>query len=163
MLDVYLAYEALTDHPYAFSSVVHGFYPLVTSWDNCSAMKVSINLEMCIDQRDEHVMDMDCSAVWLALSMLSPMVFSRRLQFSYNMPVAYCPQNRKSNILKLSGRGPTPRSGDVEAGDGGALQEYVEKQDGGLTLKELLGRMTLEELTVLYGKCFGSELPGVSR
>lgn len=163
LLDVYLAYEALTDHPYAFSSVVHGFYPLMTSWDAGNELEVNINLEKYIDQRDEHVIDMDCSAVWLALSMLSPMLFSRRLQFSYNTPVAFCPQNRKSNILKLPARGPAPRSGDVEAGDGGALQEYVEEQDGGLTLGELLGRMTLEELRVLYGKCFGSKLLGVDR
>ncbi|CAM9172800.1 unnamed protein product, partial [Laminaria digitata] len=164
LLDVYLAFEALTDHPYAFSSFVHGFYPLVTSWDGRNEPEVNINLEKCIDQRDEHVIDMDHSAVWLSLSMLSPMLFSRRLQFSYNTPVAFCPQNRKSNILKLPGRGPAPRSGDAEAGDVGALREYVQGQDGGLlTLKELMDRMTLEELQVLYGKCFGSKQPGVSR
>ena len=33
----------------------------------------------------------------------------------------------------------------------------------GVDAGEFLGRMTLEELTVLYGKCFGSKLPGVSR
>ena len=134
LVHVYLAYEANADHPYAFSSVVHGFYPLVTSWDDRNELDISVKLDKYIDQRNEHVIDMDLSAVWLSLTMLSPLLFSRRLQFSYNTPVVCCPQNRKSNILKLPGRGPAPRDGDVEAGDGRALRECVEKQGGGLTL-----------------------------
>ena len=163
LLDVFLAFEALTDHPYGFSSLCHGYFPMVSSWDGCNKLAVNIDLEKYLDQRGEHVIDMDRTAVWLAVSLLSPMYFSKRLQFTHDMPVTFCPQNRKSNILKLPARGPAARSGDVEAGDGGALRQFVEEHEGGLALEALLLTMTMEQLKVLYGKVFGAKRPGVSR
>ena len=163
LLDVFLAFEALTDHPYGFSSLRHGYFPLISSWDGCNKLAVNIDLEKYIDPRGEHVIDMDLSAVWLHLSLLSPMFFSKRLQFTHDMPVTFCPQNRKSNILTLPARGPAPRSGDVETGDGGALRTFLEEKGGGVSLEELLAGMTLEELKVLFGIVFGAKRPGVSR
>lgn len=163
LLDAFLSFEALTDHPYGFSSLRHGYFPLVSSWDGCNKLAVNIDLEKYVDQRSAHVIDMDLSAVWLHLSLLSPMYFSKRLQFTHDMPVTFCPQNRKSNIITLPARGPAARSGDVEAGDGGALRKFVEDHRRGGALEDLLARMPMEELKDLYGKIFGAKRPGVSR
>ena len=82
MLEVYLAFEDLTDHPHAFSSILHGYFPLLQSCDGCNKLaKNNMSTEKYLAQRDEQVINMDLNASWLVLSMLSPMVFSRRIQF----------------------------------------------------------------------------------
>lgn len=152
--DAYLAYEALTDHPYGFSSVVHGFFPLVTSCDGgCTKLETeNCTLDKFLAQREKQTIDVDLGAEWLALSMLSPMLFSKRLQLVYSTPLTFCPDNRKSNVFVLDARGPVPGDGDVEEGDGFALCDFVQRR--GRRLIDLLSGMTLADMAVLYRRCF---------
>lgn len=153
LLQAYLAFEALTDHPYAFSSIVHGFFPLLTSCDGCNKLATNnMTLEKFLAQRQEQVIDMDLSACWLQLSMLSGMVFSKRLQFVYNTPMTFSPHNRKSNIFTLKARGPVANNEDLEKGDSAELGRYLEEV--GLGLHDALAVLQLRDLKALYKRCF---------
>lgn len=163
LLDAYLAFEALTDHPYGFFSFIDGYFPLLSSFDGCAKVAVNICIEKYLQQRMKQVIDMDLDAIWLVISMLSPMVFGMRLQFSQNTPVTFCPQNRKSNIIVVPARGHAPRSGDAQAADGQKLMERVRENKDGLELSEMLESMSLDGLKDLYRLCFGPRAPGISR
>ncbi|CAB1105581.1 unnamed protein product [Ectocarpus sp. CCAP 1310/34] len=163
LLDAYLAFEALTDLPYWFFSFIDGFFPLLSSFDGCAKLAVNICIEKYLRQRMEQVIDMDLDAIWLVISMLSPMVFGMRLQFSQNTPVTFCPQNRKSNIIVVPARGHAPRSGDAQAADGQKLMERVRENKDGLGLSEMLEGTSLDGLMDLYRLCFGPRAPGISR
>lgn len=163
LLDAYLAFEALTDHPHGFFSFIDGYFPLLSSFDGCAKVAVNICIEKYLQQRMKQVIDMDLDAIWLVISMLSPMVFRMRLQFSQNTPVTFCPQNRKSNIIVVPARGHAPRSGDAQAADGQKLMERVRENKDGLELSEMLESMSLDGLKDLYRLCFGPRAPGISR
>lgn len=159
--DGYLAYEALTDYPYGFSSVIHGFFPLVTSCDGRTKLATNnLTLEKFLAQREKQVIDIDLGAAWLALSMLSSMLFSKRLQFVYNTPLMFCRENRQSNMFTLDARGPVPEDGDVENGNGFELAAFVGSTGRGLVA--VLSDMTLADLKMLYRRCFGGD-SGLSR
>jgi len=163
LVDAYFVFEAETDHPLGFFSFKHGFFPLISEWDGCNKPAVNIRMEDYLKQREEQVVDMDLDWVWLQISMLSPMFFGARLQFSQNTPVTYCPQNRKSNIIRIPARGKARRPGDVEAADGQQLLAYMERHAAGQQMDEKLDSMSMSELEVLYRDCFGKNGPGMSR
>lgn len=144
--DAYLCFEALTDHPYALF-YKHGFFPLLSERDGCNKPAVNISVEGYFRQQKEQVVDMDLDWLWLTLRMLSPMLFgSTRVQLSYSTPVAFCPQNRTSNIITISARGKARQAGDVEAADGEALADHVNGYGQGLLLKDMIDDMTKDDL-----------------
>ena len=157
LLDAYLAFEALTDHPYGFFSSIDGYFTLLSCWDGCNkvAANIKINIEKYLQQREQQVSDMDFDVDWLVISMLSPTIFGMRLQFSCNTPVTFCPQNCKSNVIVVPARGRPPRSGDAQAADGQKPMERVRKKKDGLGLAEMSEGMVMNELKVLYRLCFG--------
>eukprot|EP00903_Cladosiphon_okamuranus_P019499 g17932.t1 len=164
LLDAYLCFEALTEHPYTFSSYKHGYFPLLSQWDSCNKTVVNISVEGYFRQRKEHVKDMDLDWVWLIISMLSLMVFgSTKVQLSYSTQVAFCPHNWKSNVITIPARGKARQPGDVEAADGKALVQHVEENGEWQLLDDMLEGMTKDELDALYRKCFGKNGPGMSR
>lgn len=152
--DAYLAFEALTDHPYAFSSMLHGFFPLLTSCDGCNKLATNnFTLEQCKAQREKQVIDVDLGAELLTLSMLSPMVFSKRLQFVSSTPMTFCPENRKSNVFTLEARGPGSDDSDILNGDGNELLSFLK---GKGAIDDVLEALTMDGLKELYHRCFGS-------
>lgn len=164
LLDAYLCFEALTDHPYAFFSYKHGYFPLLSQYDGCNKPAVNLGVEEYLRQRKEQLVDMDLDWFWLIISMLSPMVFgSTRVQFSHSTPITFCPQNRKSNDITIPARGKARQAGDVEAADGKALVDHVKEHGEGLLLEDMLEGMTKDDLDTLYRKCFGKNGPGMSR
>ena len=60
---------------------------------------------------------MDLNASWLVLSMLSPMAFSKRIQFTDQTPITLSPYSRESNIIVLEAKGPAAGNADVDTGD----------------------------------------------
>ncbi|CAB1111409.1 unnamed protein product [Ectocarpus sp. CCAP 1310/34] len=163
LVDAFVCFEALPDHPYAFRSCKHGYTPLVSEGDGCNKPAVNISMEEYFGAREEQVVDMDLDWLWLIISMLSPMVFRETLQFSYNTPVTFCPQNRKSNIITIPARGKARQPGDVEAADGKVLMDYVATKGEGQLLEDMLEGMTKDDLDALYCLCFGKNGPGMSR
>ena len=163
LVDAFVGFEALTNHPYGFFSFKHGFFLLLSEWDGCNKPAVNISMADYLNQRKEQIIDMDLDWVWLIISMLSPMVFGTRLQFSHNTPVTFCPQNRKSNIFVLPARGKARQPGDIEAADGEKLATYVEQNGGGKQFHGMLEDMGNTELEALYRVCFGKNAPGISR
>lgn len=152
LLEVYLAFEALTDHPFEFSSIAAGHFPLITSCDGCNKLATNnMTLERFLAQREKQVIDMDLTACWLTLSMLSPMVFSKRLQFVYTTPITFCRHNRKSNIFVLAARGAVGRNQDLEGLDYNELIAWV-RESGESTLAALNGA-TMDRLKALYKRC----------
>lgn len=151
LLEVYLAFEAFTDHPYEFSGIVHGFFPLLTSCDGCNKLATNnMTLEKFLAQRDKQVIDMDLSACWLTLSMLSPMIFSRRLQFVHTTPMTFSRYNRKSNIFVLEERGPVSKIQELDGLGYGKLLDSLGKNEDGKGLDGALDKASLADLKDLY-------------
>lgn len=163
LVDAFFCFEALTDYPYSYFSYKHGYFPLLSQWDGCNKPAVNISMEEYFRVRTEQVIDMDLDWFWLIISMLSPMVFRETLQFSYNTPITFCPQNRKSNVITIPARGKARKPGDVEAADGEALVHYVKENGEGEVLEEMLDSMKMDDLEALYRLCFGKKGPGMSR
>lgn len=152
LLEAYLAFEALTDHPYEFSSIAAGYFPLITSCDGCNKLATNnMTLERFLAQREEQVIDMDLTACWLTLSMLSPMVFSKRLQFVYTTPMTFCRNNRKSNIFVLAARGAVGRNQNLEGLDYNALLDWAKEL--GQSVADALNGATMDRLKALYKRC----------
>lgn len=150
--EVYLAFEALTDHRFEFSSIAAGYFPLITSCDGCNKLATNnMTLERFLAQREKQVVDMDLTACWLTLSMLSPMVFSKRLQFVYTTPITFCRHNRKSNIFVLAARGAVGRNQDLEGLDYNELIAWV-RESAESTLAALNGA-TMDRLKALHKRC----------
>lgn len=153
LLELYLAFEALTDHPYEFSSIVDGFFPLLTSCDGCNKVATdNMSVEKFLAQRKKQVIDMDLAACWLTLSMLSPMTFSKRLQFVYTTPMTFSRHNRKSNIFVLAARGGVENAERLDNLDYGVLLKCLEESGKGL--QDYLNSMKMDELKNLYNSCF---------
>lgn len=152
LLEVYLAFEALTDHPYDFSSIAKGYFPKITSCDGCNKLATNnMTLEKFLKQRERQVIDMDLTACWLTLSMLSPMTFSKRLQFVHTTPMTFSRHNRKSNIFVLAARGSVGKNQDLEGFNFNALIDWVKRSKK--SLLEALSGASMEELRTLYKDC----------
>lgn len=151
LLEVYLAFEALTDHPYEFSSIIDGFFPLLTSCDGCNKLATNnMTLDKFLKQREKQIIDMDLSACWLTLSMLSPLVFSKRLQFVYTTPMTFSRHNRKSNIFVLDARGPVSNQ-SLDGLNHEVLTDWVNKEGKGVV--DALNGANLTTLQKLYKDC----------
>lgn len=119
--------------------------------DGCNKLATdNFSVEKFLAQREEQVVDMDLSACLLVLSMLSPMVFSKRLQFVYTTPMTFSPHNRNSNIFILKARGPVANNEDLDGVDGNKLVELLGKRGG---LQDALAGMTLAEHRALFKEC----------
>lgn len=158
LLEVYLAFEALTDHPYEFSSIIDGYFPLLTSCDGCNKLATdNLTLDKFLKQREKQVIDMDETACWLTLSMLSPMAFSKRLQFVYTTPMTFSPHNRKSNIFVLEARGPA-QTQTLDGLNPDVLTTWLLKEKKGLV--DALNGASMDALEKLYKECSVSRRKG---
>lgn len=152
LLEVYLAFEALTDHPYEFSSIAKGYFPKITSCDGCNKLATNnMTMEKFLAQRERQVIDMDLTACWLTLSMLSPMTFSKRLQFVHTTPMTFCPHNRKSNVFVLEARGAVGKNQDLEGLNFNALIDWVKASNK--SVPEALRGASMDTLKDLYRSC----------
>lgn len=159
LASAYLAFEACSQHPYAFASFMYGSCPEVLSIAGCAKVDTDdFSLDEFRLAREERQVDADLRQELLVLSMLSPMVFGRRLRLMDGAVPVFSPSNRLSNVLHRSTRRPLARDGDPESGDGGALARIL-GEEGGL---ESLARKNKQELQAIYAECFeGSR--GMSR
>lgn len=158
MLEAYLAFEALTDHPYEFSSEVHGFFPFLASCDGCNKLATNnMTLEKFLAQRGKQVIDMDLSACWVTLSMLSPMLFSKRLQTVYTTLMTFSRYNRKSNVFVLEEQGAVSKIQELDGLNYQAVLDLVNGRKDGKGLDEALASADLKTLNDLYKKCLMSQ------
>lgn len=94
---------------------------------------------------------MDLTACWLTLSMLSPMIFSKRLQFVYTTPMTFCRHNRKSNIFVLAARGPVEGNENLDDLDYNQLLLWVKETPH--SLLDALDKANMDSLKAVYKRC----------
>lgn len=111
----------------------------------------NMTLDQFLAQREVQVVDMDLTACWLTLSMLSPMIFPKRLQFVYTTPMTFCRHNRKSNIFVLAARGAVGSDQDLEALDYNELRAWATK--AGTSVPEASKAANMESFEALYKRC----------
>ena len=128
------AFEATTDHPGVYSSILGGHFPRLQACDGGNKLATdNAHVDFLAQRRQEEVkvIDMDLDAQQLKFSMMTN-GFGTRVQFVATTPVNFSPHNRKSNILRLSAHGATPIPGSVESGDGAQLVDYLREAGKGM-------------------------------
>lgn len=110
-----------------------------------------MTLEKFLKQRERQVVDTDLTAGWLTLSVISPMVFSSKMQFVYTTPMTFSRHNRKSNIFVLAARGAVGKNQDLEGLDYGELVAWLKEE--GKDLPAALNGATMAKLSHLYKRC----------
>lgn len=157
MRESYFSFEALTEHPFDFQSYLYGHFPEILSIDGCAKVisdDVSpANLEQC---REERVMDMDLCHQHLKYSMMSKMVFPRRLRWTVEALPAFGSRNRISNLMLRTARGKPPAKGSPELGDAGQLMIAI----GEGSVDDLIHKH-VDDLKNIYRLCFPGG--GISR
>lgn len=98
--------------------------------------------------REARDVDAELRHELLALSMLSPMVYGRRLQLIDDEIPVFSALNLLSNVLARSARRPSPQDSDPDTGAGAVLIHFFGADD-------LLGLapMTREQLTKMHQSC----------
>lgn len=151
---MWLAFEALVQHSYAFTSIVHGIAPPVVSFDACMKLSVDdIVHDQVNDAREEHVVDVDLCSQLLQNSMATAMVMgSMRLKWvKACAPAVMSPFSRKSNLIVKGARTTLPSRGSPESGDGDKLMEYLRDADKSI---DSLKDMALADLKTLFKTCY---------
>lgn len=122
------------------------------SCDGCNKLATNnMTLDKFLQQREKQVIDMDLVACLLILSMIAPMVFSKRLQFVSTTPMTFSRHNRKSNIFVLEARGPVGQNQDLEGLDYSQLLAFQKEQ--GKSMQDALADCTYKQYEALYTRC----------
>ena len=163
--NVYLAFEALTDHPFEYRCWFWGNHPEVVTYD--AGMKLSttfITQQQAEASRDDmDIDDVDPMMILLQPSILSPIFFEGvRVQFVVgagetvgSSPAWTSPGHRLSEVFhestRCAGKGSSPNEIRLEDGNGAALVEHRQDKSRGIGD---LGWYTLGDLKTLFRKCF---------
>ena len=166
--NIYLAFEALIDHQFAYPCWLWGKYPQIVTYDAC--MKLSSNFvtrSQLEASRPEQKIDVDLISVLLQLSILSPFFFvGARVQFvvgagetAGSSPAWVGPGNRMSGIFNKSQRGSTLRAISKgvpeQEGNGDALLEELRLKEKGIGD---IGGFKLNNLKELFKMCFTTSI-----
>lgn len=156
--EAYLAFEALSQHPYDFVSYLHGHNPELLCMNESAEIATD---ESCIAQfevaRVDRYVDTDLQHALVILSMISKMVFRFRLRWVTEAAPIFGPHNRVSNLILRTQRGKMAPEGSPESGDARELARAL----GDGTISDLSGK-TFCELKTIYRLCFPSE-KGIGR
>ena len=162
--DAYLAFEALTDHPFEYRCWLWGKYPQIVTYDAC--MKLSTNYvtrEQAKASRPDLSIGVDLITVLLQLSILLPIFFGGvRVQFVVgagetvgSSPAWVAPGNRLSKVFIKSPRDPAKGSPEeeiaLEDGNGAAFLEELGLKRVGIGD---ISSFTLTELKRVFKTCF---------
>ena len=125
--NVYLAFEALTDHQFDYQCWLWGRYPRIVIYDACMKLSSNFVTQTQLDaSRAEQSIDVDLMTVLLQLSILSPIFFGGvRVQFVVgagetvgSSPAWVGPRNRMSEKFRKSKKGSRPTSDEIPLEDG---------------------------------------------
>lgn len=151
----YFAFEALTEHVHDFMSYQYGLNPEILCADGTAKLCADgISMAQFEVARVDRVVDTDLQQELQKLSMISKMVFARRLCWLVEAPPVIG-RNRTSNLMHRTARGKVAPAGTPESGDGGAL--LLALGDGAITD---LKTKTNDDLKNIYRLCYRS---GISR
>lgn len=154
--DAYYAFEALVEHPLDFTSFEHGYNPEIMAIDACNKICTDdVSTAQFEVARVDRVVDGDLQLQLAKLSMISKMVFKRRLRFVTEALPTFSPHNRVSNLMHRGERGKMPPKGSPEDGDVDKLNLALD----GDSIDALSGK-TMSDLKTIYRSCFSS---GISR
>lgn len=162
-MSAWFAFEALTQHPYAFTSIQHGRCPAAVSFD--AGLKLyngDVPQHRVDDATDEMAVDADLVSALLEMSMLLPMVLgSAKVTFVARVaPAVMSPHNRVSNVMVRGAWADVAGQGSQEDGDAGPLVQFLSGE--GMNIADLadVNRATLR---LLYRACYGKRthtIPG---
>eukprot|EP00903_Cladosiphon_okamuranus_P012692 g11868.t2 len=159
ILEAYFAFEALTEHVHDFTSYQHGRFPEVLCIDGCAKIcSDDVSTEHFEVARVERDVDTDLQHQLLKLSMISKMVFERRLRWVVEAAPTVSPHNRISNVMHRTARGKLAPEGAPERGDAGEL--YRALGDGAITD---LNNKTVDDLKNIYRLCYPPGGKGISK
>ena len=128
---------------------MHGHYPEILTVDACAKVATNnVSTKQFEVARQERELDADCQHVQLKLSMMSPMVFDRRLAFVTEAAPIFSPHSRLGNLVPRSERGKIAGRGEA-LGDAEALLDAV--GDGGI---ESMHTSSYKELKYIYSRTF---------
>ena len=147
----YFAFEALRDHGYYFQSIAYGNFPKVMTVDGCVKVATDdVTFARFAVAREVRSLDADLQHQLLKLSMMSPMLFAKRLRFITEAAPTFGPFNRVSNMVSRSARCAMPGVGSPEIGDGSRLVEFLSVTENGISS---LRGMKMGALKSIYRLC----------
>lgn len=150
ILEAYFAFEALTEHVHDFVSYLHGRFPEILCIDGCAKIcSDDVSTEQFEVARVERDVDTDLQHELLKLSMISNMVFARRLRWVVEAAPTVSPHNRISNVMHRTARGKLAPEGAPERGDPGELLRAL--GNGAITD---LHNKTVDDLKNIYRLCY---------
>ncbi|CAM9856134.1 unnamed protein product, partial [Hapterophycus canaliculatus] len=116
--EAYFAFEALSEHPYDFTSYLHGHSPELRCIDGCAKIATdNVSTTQFEVARVERYVDTDLQHTLLKMSMISKMVFKHRLRWVVEAAPTFGPHNRVSNSMLRTQRGKMAPEGSPENGD----------------------------------------------
>ncbi|CAM9101820.1 unnamed protein product, partial [Hapterophycus canaliculatus] len=120
--EAYFAFEALSQHPYGFTSYFHGHHPELLCIDGCAKIATDnvSTAQFEVARMDRHV-DTDLQHVLLKMSMMSKMVFRSRLRWVVKAAPICGPHNRISNSMRRTEREKMAAERSPDSGDVGEL------------------------------------------
>lgn len=116
---MYIVYETCCQHQYALASLTYGSRLEVPTIGICAEVATShVSHHQFRVASEKQDVDADPERQFFVQSMLSPVVFERRLLFVDEAIAVFDSSNRLSNVLCRSARRPWAEDGDPESADG---------------------------------------------
>ncbi|CAN0087981.1 unnamed protein product, partial [Ectocarpus sp. 13 AM-2016] len=156
--ECYYAFEALTQHPYEFKSYEWGRFPEFVTIDGCAKINTdnTDTSQFQIARTERHV-DTDHQHQLLKFSMISKMVFPKRVRFVLEAAPTFGFSNRISNLMFRTARGKVADPGSPQTGDLGELVKAL----GDDAITDLSSK-SFADLKNIYTLCFAGR-KGISR